>query len=466
MRLARQMRAASAKSEPCLSAFGSEIGFVYRSLRRHGVDSADAEDLAQDVFLVMWRRWSEYQPARPLRPWLAGIIHKIAYRHVDRRRRFGGQETPDLADPRPDQEARLERARAIAVLAQALDRLSPDQRAVVVMHDLDGVAMREVARRQAVPLFTAYTRLRSARRKLARSVAEMGRPRHAPTGMRAVLAFAHGRPALLAVGAAVLSILAALLARPPGRPGPRPREATSPQPTPASVAIAPPTARSGPIARWSFDESLGSPGARDGSGQGHDCVLRHLGGGSGGGAWTDGVIGGALSLNGRRWLECPAFDRPGRLDGELTIALWVRVAPGATGKQVLVTRQLGTGGDRLFSLRLNGGNIELLSHVWQKLLRRRHAATNRWVHVAAVRELERISLYLGGVRVAGNADPSPRPLGGAGTPLLIGGHINGPEVGAEAHHLFRGDLDELAIYDRALAPEEIRALAALQPTGE
>ena len=137
----------------------------------------------------------------------------------------------------------------------------------------------------------------------------------------------------------------------------------------------------------------------------------------------------------------------------------MRVAPGAAGKQVLVTRQLGTTGDRVFSLRLADGNIELLSHVWEKLLRKRYRATGQWIHVAAVRELGRTSLYLDGALVTGNRAPTPRLLGGAGTPLLIGGQVDGPELGGAAKHLFRGDLDELAIYNRALGPEEVRALA-------
>ena len=230
---------------------------------------------------------------------------------------------------------------------------------------------------------------------------------------------------------------------------------------PRAPQAEPPPPRRDPIARWSFDEPPGSPGARDGSGSGHHCLLRRRGPAAPDtrAAWTEGLTGGALALDGRHWLECPAFDRPGHLESELTIAVWMRVAPGPAGKRVLVTCQLGTTGDRVFSLRLADGNVELLSHVWEKLLRKRYGATGQWIHVAAVRELGRTSLYLDGALVTGNRAPAPHPLGGAGTPLLIGGQIDGPEPGGAAKHLFRGDLDELAIYDRALGPDEVRALA-------
>ena len=46
----------------CSRAFVAEFEFLRRALQRHGVPSADVDDAAQDVFLVMWRRWSEHDP--------------------------------------------------------------------------------------------------------------------------------------------------------------------------------------------------------------------------------------------------------------------------------------------------------------------------------------------------------------------------------------------------------------------
>jgi RNA polymerase sigma-70 factor, ECF subfamily len=532
----RAARGARAGSGPCLEAFGNELGFLYRSLRRQGVRPADAEDLVHDVFLVMWRRWDEYQPSRPLRPWLAGIVYKIARRHLERRRRFSPQEAPEREDPSPGQEERLAHTRAFALITRALDRLPADERAAVVMHELDGIPVRDVARLQAVPLFTAYSRLRRARRKLAEAVAVEragraegrgsvavklpalfallgGEPPLPPGAGERLLARAHtaarglagpagtpgstaapsiaGVPSGLALailcgaGVSLLLVAAAALPRPvvteaptalegarargvsSARAAARPFLVPASTVAPAAPAEPPSPARRPPVARGSFDEPPGSVGARDGSGNGHHCVLRRDGPGAvdAQGAWTQGVAGGALALDGRHWLECAAFDRPGRLHGELTIAVWMRVAPGAAGKQVLVTRQLGATGDRIFSLRLTDANVELLSHVWEKLLRKRYAATGRWIHVAAVRELGRTSLYLDGALVTGNAAPVPRLLDGAGAPLLIGGQIDGLETGGAAKHLLSGELDELAIYDRALGPDEVHALATTPTTG-
>jgi hypothetical protein len=457
---------------------------------------------------------------------------------VIRSRRYLPQETPEVPDPRPGQEDQLATARAWALLARALDQLAPPQRGVVVMHDLDGVPMRDVAALQGVPLFTAYTRLRTGRKNLTKAIAALsareapepqGEPRMA-TALPALLAVERGAGGLSAnlrdrlldraretardpgtaataddpfgppppsarlplaiAGAGAVVVVAALALLPrisgpavtlpaggaharPGAGGPsasRAPVATALVPRPFVVRPAAPPIEAAdpsraPVARWSFDEPRGSGAARDLSGNGHDCQLRSraASGPNADGAWTEGLVGGALALDGRHWLECARFDRGGRLDGELTIALWLKIAPGnpVADRQILVTRQLGTGGDRLFSLRLHQGNVELLSHVWQRLQRHAYANNGAWIHVTAVREMGRTSLYLDGALVGRSAAAQPRPLDGAGTPLLIGGLVNGPEIGGKAHHLFRGALDELALYDRALTAEEIRALATV-----
>jgi len=154
----------------CVRAFETEFDYVYRALKRHGVNPADAEDLAQEVFLVMWRRWADYDTTRPLRPWLAGIAFKVAHDY----RRRSGREVPgglvDAEDQAPGAEEHLASARARTLVLRALGSLPEKQRTIIVMHDLDGASMREIADILSVPLFTAYSRLRSARQAFAKAV--------------------------------------------------------------------------------------------------------------------------------------------------------------------------------------------------------------------------------------------------------------------------------------------------------
>ncbi len=152
--------------DACLGAFQQELDYVHRTLRRLGTAPSEVEDLAQDLFLALRRSWSEYDPSRPLRPYLFGFAFRIAAAHQRKRKRevaFGIIEVDDLG-PGPDDQLQSKQARAL--LMAALERIPLPRRAVLVMHEIDDVPMAEVASVLSIPLFTAYSRLRKARREL------------------------------------------------------------------------------------------------------------------------------------------------------------------------------------------------------------------------------------------------------------------------------------------------------------
>jgi RNA polymerase sigma-70 factor, ECF subfamily len=156
--------------EACLDAFQRELDYVHRTLRRLGTSPSEVEDLAQDVFLALRRAWAEYDPERPLRPYLFGIAFRIASAHQRKRNRevaFGVVELGDTG-PRPDEALQTKQARAV-VLA-ALERIPLPRRAVLVMHDIDDVPVGDVAAVLDIPRFTVYSRLRKARRELEAAV--------------------------------------------------------------------------------------------------------------------------------------------------------------------------------------------------------------------------------------------------------------------------------------------------------
>jgi RNA polymerase sigma-70 factor (ECF subfamily) len=159
--------------DACLDVYRREFDYITRTLRRLGVAPGDEQDLAHEVFLVLWRTWSQYDPTRPLRPYLFGIAFRVAATYRRRTWRevsFAVVDGPDLA-PVPDQAIEANQARTL-VLA-ALEKIALPKRAVLLMHDVDDVPMREVAATLAIPLFTAYSRLRKARREFEASLAQM-----------------------------------------------------------------------------------------------------------------------------------------------------------------------------------------------------------------------------------------------------------------------------------------------------
>ena len=156
-----------------VAVYEREFDYLRRTLQRLGAAPSDLEDLAHEVFLVLHRRWSDFDASLPLRPWLFGIAFRVALAHRKRANREvlrsweACLEIEDLG-PRPDEAAELRQNRAL-VLA-ALECVPLPRRAVLVMHDLDDASMRDIAAALSIPLFTAYSRLRKARRELAQAL--------------------------------------------------------------------------------------------------------------------------------------------------------------------------------------------------------------------------------------------------------------------------------------------------------
>lgn len=150
----------------CLQAYQRELDYLLGSLRRLGVPYSDAEDVLHEVFLVMLARWDDYDRARPLRPWLFGIAFRVASTHRRKSTREVLGAAHEAEDPRQGPDDDVEEMQSRALLLKALAQLPIERRAVLIMHELDETSMRDIAQQLGIPLFTAYSRLRKARREL------------------------------------------------------------------------------------------------------------------------------------------------------------------------------------------------------------------------------------------------------------------------------------------------------------
>jgi len=150
--------------------FEREISYVWTSLRRLGIPERDREDLAHEVFFRVYQRLDLYDPERPIRPWLFAFTVRVA--SEDRRKarhRFeelgGADDAAGVAvSPEKHESADAE------MITQALHALDMDKRAVVVLHDLDGHSVPEIAGALGIPEGTAYSRLRAGRQELTEAV--------------------------------------------------------------------------------------------------------------------------------------------------------------------------------------------------------------------------------------------------------------------------------------------------------
>ncbi|MGW3416961.1 RNA polymerase sigma factor [Streptomyces phaeochromogenes] len=160
-------------------AYAAYGGLVRRIAGRVTNSPAAAEDVAQEVFAQLWSRPYAFDARRgSLRTWLSVIAHRRAVdwvRGEARHRKAAGADDSALhaipdTGPGPD-EAVVDRERSL-LLHSALAELPQPQREVVHLAYFAGRTYRQAAVELGIPEGTAKTRLRSALRKLAETLAE------------------------------------------------------------------------------------------------------------------------------------------------------------------------------------------------------------------------------------------------------------------------------------------------------
>lgn len=139
---------------------------LFRLARRLSADREEARDLVQETFLRAARRPSPVPDGeRPGEAWLVRVLINLCR---DRHRRTGVRTRVHESMRRQEQPAHPEDAVvARATVQAALARLSPRRRAAIVLHEIEGLPAREVARLLGIAEVTVRWHLLAARRELA-----------------------------------------------------------------------------------------------------------------------------------------------------------------------------------------------------------------------------------------------------------------------------------------------------------
>ena len=133
-----------------------------RNLVRYFVrGDAEVDDLAQEGLVIILRGLASYRGEGSVTAWADRIVVRTVFAHLRRTRaaeRSHVEYTPDLVPVPPGESAHgfLARRRAI----RALDALPQEQRAVLVMHHVLGMSVREIAEELSVAFETVRSRLR------------------------------------------------------------------------------------------------------------------------------------------------------------------------------------------------------------------------------------------------------------------------------------------------------------------
>jgi len=157
--------------------------FVWRTLRRNGLTAAAADDATQQVFVVAGKRLASIEEGRE-KAFLYRAAALLAMESRRRARRERGDEEAvlALADESPGPEELASRKQARALLDLLLAELPEESREVLVLFELEGLSVPEIATLLDVPAGTCASRLRRAREE-ARDAAkrlQAKRPRKTP----------------------------------------------------------------------------------------------------------------------------------------------------------------------------------------------------------------------------------------------------------------------------------------------
>jgi len=153
------------------SLFDAHHQRLYRLARRLSRSAEDAADLVQETYLRAARHAASVpEGAGHEEAWLVRVLINIArdrWRQLEVRRRSADDAAATVTPVASDTESAL---LARSIIWQALDRLPPRRRAVIVLYEIEGVAIPAIARLLGVTAVTVRWHLSIGRRELAAAV--------------------------------------------------------------------------------------------------------------------------------------------------------------------------------------------------------------------------------------------------------------------------------------------------------
>jgi len=140
---------------------------IFTICRRMLGNDADAEDATQDVFVRLIDKVASYAGRSRFSTWLFRLTVNHTLGLLRARRRRHTSELSELVEsdlPTPEQAASLAEERAL--VDRLLLELSPDQRAVVVLREIEGLSYSEIGEALDLPIGTVTSRLLRGRERL------------------------------------------------------------------------------------------------------------------------------------------------------------------------------------------------------------------------------------------------------------------------------------------------------------
>jgi len=164
-------RAAQGNLEAFRMVYLAYCGFVYNVSYRIMHNREDAQEVTQDVFVKIYRKLGGFRFQSSLKTWLYRITVNTALNAYKNKagylaRRVGYDEVLSTAVATEQRASIIDKENNEALIESMLRTLNPDQRACVILRDIEGLSYKEIAESLNININTVRSRLKRARETL------------------------------------------------------------------------------------------------------------------------------------------------------------------------------------------------------------------------------------------------------------------------------------------------------------
>ena len=161
------------------SCIEPHMEYLFRLAYRLHRNTADAEDLVQELLAKVYVKRSELKKAHQAKMWLSKVMYHLFIDGIRKNALQASFHSPtdlnadDLASDNPGPDLIAHSDHTQQKIESAYLQLSPEHRAVLSMHDMEGYTLIELEQMLAIPLGTLKSRLHRARANMKRMLTEM-----------------------------------------------------------------------------------------------------------------------------------------------------------------------------------------------------------------------------------------------------------------------------------------------------
>lgn len=149
-------------------AFAAHYPRVFRHAYSLCGNRADAEDIAQEVFVGVMKGLSGFRGDAEMSTWIYQITTRVAGRYLARRSRF--KSAPAQSTVQPLEDGSVEDDVSVVEFMQAMNSLTLAQRTILSLVSIEGLSHQAAADVLGIPVGTVWSRLHLARKQLAKSL--------------------------------------------------------------------------------------------------------------------------------------------------------------------------------------------------------------------------------------------------------------------------------------------------------